>query len=721
VPAIDFSGRTRVYGPKPVVLASPPMSTVQLVHSGTAAPAAAHASTDARSSRAPAALGTALLLLILYSAFSHGAVALAADARLQVAVAGVAAIAGGAWLWSGTLRFSAPRLAYAGLGLLAAFAAWSGVSVLWSVAADQTWIELNRVLAYVIVLCLALVLGASHERAAPLMAKGFLLVALVLTGYGLGQKLVPGLHITGVFDLNQTGLLPRLQEPFGYWNALALFIAMGAPIALALAVDSLRSRRTRLLAAVALELMLLAVAFTYSRGGVLALVLALAVGVGLSGARLRSLMWLVTVALTTVAPLVFGLTNHSLSAAGVGLGSREAAGGVLAGVLVVSLLVLVAGVGRLFALEQGVYVGPERARGIARLLITCAGVVLAAGVLAVAFSARGLDGTVSHAWKTFTATQGTSVYEPNRLLSADSQNRWVWWKEAAGAFSDRPVAGWGAGSFPVVHLLYRRDTLSVNQPHSVPLQWLAETGAVGALLGILGWVLLLAAGIRGVRRRPIGPERLLAGAMLAGAAAYAIHALYDWDWDIPGVTLPALVLLGVLVGSSSNRQSDPGRAPPGPGVRALLLGALALCLCTFAVSATLPSLAASKSSAAVLTGRTVTGRSATSGQRRCACQQPRSPFRRGTSSAGDDRAAPRTTRACTLVSAGGDTPGSERRAGMGRAGVRRDPARRCPRRETCGRECGHARPARSAHRPVRGRHFAVGDCARRVAGRFGDR
>ena len=164
-------------------------------------------------------------------------------------------------------------------------------------------------------------------------------------------------------------------------------------------------------------------------------------------------------------------------------------------------------------------------------------------------SSRGLGGTFSHAWHTFTSTKATSNTNPSRLLSADSENRWVWWKEAAGAFSDRPVGGWGAGSFGVVHLLYRRDTLTVQQPHSVPLQFLAETGIVGALLALGGFALLLASAAGLPRRLPKGPERLLASALLGGAVAYAVHSLYDWDWDIPAVTLPAFLFLGVLVGA----------------------------------------------------------------------------------------------------------------------------------------------------------------------------
>ena len=79
-----------------------------------------------------------------------------------------------------------------------------------------------------------------------LVAGGLLLVCLAVTAYALGQKLVPGLHLAGVFTLDQTGLLPRLQEPLGYWNALALLVAMGIPVALVILVDRGRPDGLRL-------------------------------------------------------------------------------------------------------------------------------------------------------------------------------------------------------------------------------------------------------------------------------------------------------------------------------------------------------------------------------------------------------------------------------------------------------------------------------------------
>ena len=223
-----------------------------------------------------------------------------------------------------------------------------------------------------------------------------------------------------------------------------------------------------------------------------------------------------------------------------------------------------------------------------------------AALAGVSVSSRGLSGTVSHAWHTFTSTKATSNTNPSRLLSADSENRWVWWKEAAGAFSDRPIAGWGAGSFGVVHLLYRRDTLTVQQPHSVPLQFLAETGVVGTLLAIGGFVLLLAGAGGAPRRLPHGSERLLAGALLAGAVAYAVHSLYDWDWDIPALSLPAFLFLGVLVGSRAPTAGALALPRQSVGTRGLALAWMTLWLCAFALSAALPSIAASKASSALV-------------------------------------------------------------------------------------------------------------------------
>jgi hypothetical protein len=580
------------------------MSTAELTGTPPRIPGGARAARlDAgagAATRLPAVLTGVLLVVVLYAAFEHGAVALPAGARVQVVIAALAAAAGAAWLWTGTPRLAAPRLAVAGTALLVVFACWTGITLLWSVAPNQTWIELNRAISYLLTLCLSIALGVSYARAIRHLATGFLLVALAVTLYGLGQKLFPGLHIGGVFDLNQTGPLARLQEPLGYWNALALFVALAVPIALALAAGGARSPAGRAAALCAIEPMLLVIALTYSRGGLLALGLGLVVAIGISGERLRSAIWLMAAAVATVPPLVFGLESHSLTAAGVSLGHRETAGALLALIVLASLALLVLAARWLIAIEPRLAVAAKHTRALRRVALAGAAVLVVGAVVALSASSRGFTATFSHAWHTFTSTKTTSNTDPSRLLSADSQNRWVWWKEAAGAFSDRPIGGWGAGSFGVVHLLYRRNSLTVQQPHSVPLQFLAETGIVGALLAIGGFLLVAASAAGLPRRLPRGRERLLAAAVFGGVTTYAVHSLYDWDWDIPAVTLPTFLFLGVLVGA--RRRSLVGGLVPRPSAtaRALTLGALTLWLCAFALSAVLPSWAASKASSALV-------------------------------------------------------------------------------------------------------------------------
>ncbi len=320
------------------------MATTELASTGAPLSAGAPARTRGQDrvwASLPLLIGGALLAVILYAAFAHGAVTRSINTRVELVVAGLSAAAVLGWLWVGAVRLSAPRTAVAGVSLLVAFACWSGLSVLWSVAPDDSWIEVNRVVTYALVVALGIAIGASHRRGLVLVAKGFVLAALAVTVYALGQKVVPGLHVAGVFDLNQTGPLPRLQDPLGYWNALAMFMVLAAPAALALAVDRTRATAARLTWACGLVLIVITVPLTYSRGGLIALAVALAVGIGLSRERLRSAIWLAAIVVAALPAALAGLLVHELGTANVPLGSREWAGAILAAVVVGGLGALV--------------------------------------------------------------------------------------------------------------------------------------------------------------------------------------------------------------------------------------------------------------------------------------------------------------------------------------------------------------------------------------------
>ena len=98
---------------------------------------------------------------------------------------------------------------------------------------------------------------------------------------------------------------------------------------------------------------------------------------------------------------------------------------------------------------------------------------------------------------------------------------------------------------------------------------------------------------------------------MAVGAAFCVHALYDWDWDIPAVTMPALIALGALGASAPAR----ARAAPWPGERArarvarsrAAAGAVAvICLAAFAASVIVPRVAAADAARALVEASTGT-------------------------------------------------------------------------------------------------------------------
>jgi O-antigen ligase len=576
----------------------------------------------AKTPSTPRCLGVALFAASLYAAFAQGAIRTPNEPRLQVGVAVIAALAAAAWLGFGTLSLGASKPALAALGLLLAFTAWSALTLAWSISPDGTWVEINRLFSYTLILGLAIALGASDVDAIRCTGSGVLALTLIVMAYALAQKIIPGLHIAGLIDLDQTGRDARLQAPLDYWNALALLLVLGAPVALTLALRPTAARALRLAGMVGFELIVVSIGFTESRGGFLALAVAVAATVLLSPDRLSTLVWAAVATAVGALELAVALSAHPLSGDNIALGRRE-----LAGVLLLIILIAGATLSAL-ALPYLDRFGPGltgvRRRRIWRGL-GCAGLALVGlAVLGAALSQRGLAGQISHIWSSFNHADSIADSGATRLFSASSANRVDWWGQALAAFADRPLNGYGSGSFPVINMLFRHDTVSVQDAHSVPLQWLAETGLVGCVLALASWLTLLQQGFRAVRRagvpagrvEPIGLDsdaarrRLGAVALLAPALAYSVHALYDWDWDIPGVTLPVLIMLGVLAGSSV-------RPPPerpaivtvpaelttsreiSPTVRLAGLGLLTAIVALFAISSVLPGVAATQVDAAL--------------------------------------------------------------------------------------------------------------------------
>jgi hypothetical protein len=212
-------------------------------------------------------------------------------------------------------------------------------------------------------------------------------------------------------------------------------------------------------------------------------------------------------------------------------------------------------------------------RRIGRALAIVGGVVLLAGcgvlvVGAASAVSRGHDcAEVSN--------------DPGRFGSFESA-RLCWWGEAWEVFVGHSPQGAGAGTFEIARKRYRPDARSVVEPHSVPLQHLADGGVAGLAL-FLGLIGAAAAACICALRRLEGPERAAGVALVAASAAYLGHALVDYNWNFLAVTAPTLVALGVLAAA--------GRIPGERRQRPLLAVAVVLFAAVVLVSFSFPRLA----------------------------------------------------------------------------------------------------------------------------------
>jgi O-antigen ligase len=201
--------------------------------------------------------------------------------------------------------------------------------------------------------------------------------------------------------------------------------------------------------------------------------------------------------------------------------------------------------------------------------------VLVAG-LAIVFAQFGSPPAIArHAAHSFTTPPPSSDTTLNqRLFSFSGSGRWLLWQASWHQAQAHPLLGAGAGSFEQYWTEHRPIALDVQDAHSLYLETLAEVGPIGLILlaGLLSIPLVAAARNR---RHPFIP------AAAAAFTAYVVHAAADWDWELAGVTLAA-VLLGaacVLSGRELDAAGRPRRL--GPSAR---IGAVAALVAVAAVA-----------------------------------------------------------------------------------------------------------------------------------------
>src|SRR5436190_18392186 len=190
---------------------------------------------------------------------------------------GLSALAG-CLAWLGFPRPALSRDAWIALGLLAAFVVWCGLSVLWSMEPDRSWDYLNRGLVYLALAVVGLALGAlpGAVRLWTYVLAGIVALAL---GWTLLGKAVPA--------IGGSGRIARLSAPVGYWNALALLLVIGLPLALWLAARREHPHWLRAGGTVFVYALVVGLLLAYSRGGVAVGLVAVAAWLAVGGPRLE--------------------------------------------------------------------------------------------------------------------------------------------------------------------------------------------------------------------------------------------------------------------------------------------------------------------------------------------------------------------------------------------------------------------------------------------------
>jgi O-antigen ligase len=138
-----------------------------------------------------------------------------------------------------------------------------------------------------------------------------------------------------------------------------------------------------------------------------------------------------------------------------------------------------------------------------------------------------------------------------RLASVESR-RYDYWRVGLDAYAEHPLRGIGAGGFRVEWLRERPVSEGALELHSLPLELLVELGLPG-LLGLL----LTAGGVAMASRRALERRPELAPGACAAATVWFVHASIDWDWQLPAVTLPALIAAGALIAASEDGSGAP--------------------------------------------------------------------------------------------------------------------------------------------------------------------
>jgi O-Antigen ligase len=478
------------------------------------------------------------------------------------------------------------RAAIAVGGPLAAFALFTGLSLIWAESGEKAFAEFDRVLLYLGVFALAVVAGTRENarRWRDGMAIGLVAVGALALASRLFADLVSETDLASLLP----GIEERLGYPVDYWNGLAILVGLAFPLLLSCATEE----RRPIVAGFAVAPVPVLVAVIYlasSRGGAATAIVGTAVFIAFGARRLAALAAVicaaagsaaVTAILSARPELVDGPLNSAAAAS-----QGESAAPLI--VLVCLATGLVYALGSRLAPPLRFRPGPALRRGLA-----VAGVVAAVGAIVAVDPGERFD-----RFKRAPSESGGSAeggFTESHLLYGGGSGRWQFWSAAVDEFETRPVVGRGAGSYEAWWAEHASFSYFVRDAHSLYAETLGELGlmGLGLLVAALGGGLVVAASR--LRRRSKAMRSLTAG-FAAAFVAFLFAAAIDWAWELTVIAVVGFLCLGLLCGPATapSDGADPAREPrTGRGRRSWALRAgLVVCGLTVVVAQGIPLLA----------------------------------------------------------------------------------------------------------------------------------
>jgi hypothetical protein len=470
----------------------------------------------------------------------------------------------------GLVRVRLSRWAAIACAALAAYTAWSFLSVLWAHDQGAAFLGSDRALVY---------LAAFTTFAIVPWSRWSVRIALVALVCGFGALAVlTAIRLAVLSNPSSLYLDSRLVYPLGYYNADAALFMMTALVAVALSSRRGGAPALRVaglvVAAVCLQLAVLG----QSRGWLFTVPVVLVLALVIVPGRLRLLAFALGPAAASVAAAPALLRVYSSATVnGVALAEprlgqvlhHQGAHAVHAMLLADVALAIVAALAVI--VDRRAIPSATTVRSTNRLAAVLAVAAVLAGIAAGLVATHGHPiGRVEHAWSSFANANATVGSGSSRFTALGSQ-RVDFWRVALHEWSAHPLLGSGQDNFAAGYLRLRHTEQEPRWAHSLELRLLVHTGLFGALLFALFIIAVAVAALRGRgARHP--PERFAAAVALLPLVVWLVHGSLDWFWEFPALSVPALAFAGAA--TALGRTPAPADSPV-PAVAPTQAGAVA--------------------------------------------------------------------------------------------------------------------------------------------------